>query len=209
MRNFCLPLGIDFTCLAGLATRLTPKEVSALAERRSPSVRARQLASELRRLREEATLTGEEAAGALGWSPSKVSRIETGKTAVTVSDLRRLLDLFDVTGVRRDRLIELGQTARQRGWWDAYADTLRSDYSTLIALEGDAESERLWAPIMIPGILQTEAYAQVITRATTIISPPGEVARMVTARMNRQKVLTREDPLQQATILDEAALRRQ
>jgi transcriptional regulator with XRE-family HTH domain len=180
-----------------------------LAERRSPSVRARQLASELRRLREEATLTGEDAAGRLGWSASKVSRIETGKTTVTTGDLRRLLDLYQVSGVRRDRLAELGRTAQQRGWWDAYADTLTSGYSALIALEGDAESERHYAPLIIPGLLQTERYAQAMTRATKIMVPPGEITRITTARMTRQKVLTRAEPLKLIAVLDEASLRRQ
>lgn len=213
---FVIARGIDFTCLDGLVTCSedlitcpAPKEVSALAERRSPSVRARQLAAELRRLREEATLTGEQAAGRLGWSPSKVSRVETGRTGVTPTDLRQMLDLYQVSGVRRDRLVELGRTAQQRGWWDAYADTLRSGYSTLIALEGDAESERHWAPIVIHGLLQTENYAEIITRATMLISPPGEIARIVTARMTRQAVLTRKDPLKLTAVLDEAALRRQ
>jgi transcriptional regulator with XRE-family HTH domain len=180
-----------------------------LAERRAPSVRARQLAAELRRVREEATLTGEEAASRLGWSPSKVSRIETGKNTVTASDLRRMLDLYEVSGVRRDRLAELGRTSQQRGWWDAYAGTINSTYSTLIALEGDAESERDWSPVIIPGILQTENYAQVMTRATMLISPPGAIARIVTARMTRQRVLEREDPLELSAVIDEAALRRQ
>jgi transcriptional regulator with XRE-family HTH domain len=199
---------IYFTCLERLTACPAPREVSALAERRSPSVRARQLASELRRLREEATLTGEEAAGRLGWSASKVSRIETGRTAITAGDLRRMLDLYQVSGVRRDRLAELGRTARQRGWWDAYADTITSGYSTLIALEADAEFERDWSPIIISGLLQTESYAQAITRATTLITPPGELSRIVTARTTRQGVLTREDPLELATVLDEATLRR-
>jgi hypothetical protein len=114
-----------------------------------------------------------------------------------------------VSGVRRDRLVELGRTAQQRGWWDAYAGTINSSYSTLIALEGDAEAERDWSPIIISGILQTENYAQIITRATRLISPPGEIDRIVTARMTRQQVLGRENPLELTTVLDEAALRRQ
>lgn len=180
----------------------------ALAERRSPSVRARQLAAELRRLREETTLTGEEAAGKLEWSASKVSRIETGRTAVTTSDLRRLLDLYKVSGARRDRLAELGRTAQQRGWWDAYADTLNRGYSALIALEENAESERHYAPLIVPGLMQTEQYAEAMTRATRIMAPPGEITRITTARMTRQKVLTKPKPLELAAVLDEAALRR-
>ena len=90
-----------------------------VAESPPPSVRARQLAAELRRLRDAATLTGEEAAGRLGWSPSKISRIETGQTAPSPADLRRLLDLYEVAGTQRGRLESLRQSAGQRGWWDA------------------------------------------------------------------------------------------
>ena len=65
-----------------------------MPERRAPSVRGRQLAAELRRLRDALRLTGEEVAERLGWSPSKVSRIETGTTAPSAADLRQLLDTY-------------------------------------------------------------------------------------------------------------------
>ncbi len=85
----------------------------SVADRRPPSVRARQLAAELRRLRDAATLTGEETAGRLGWSPSKISRIETGHTAPSRPDLRRLLDLYEVSGTQRQRLELLGRSTRR------------------------------------------------------------------------------------------------
>ncbi len=185
------------------------EEAPELAEKRPPSVRARQLAAELRRLREAATLTGEAAATTLGWSPSKISRIETSRITVSAGDLRRLLDLYQVSGSLRERLTELGRTAGQRGWWDAYADAMTSGYSTLIALEADAESERHFAPIIVPGLLQTERYAQEITRSSLLIAPPGEIARLGQVRMNRQKVLTRDKPLRLHVVLDESVLRRQ
>ena len=145
----------------------------------------------------------------LGWSPSKVSRIETGRTAINASDLRCLLDFYQVSGSYRDRLTELGRTAAHRGWWDAYADTLRYGYSTLIALESDAESERHFAPVLVPGLLQTERYAQEVTRSSLLIAPPGEVVRRVQVRMARQQVLNRDSPLDFSAVLDEGALRRQ
>jgi transcriptional regulator with XRE-family HTH domain len=163
----------------------------------------------LRRLREAATLTGEEAAVKLKWSPSKISRIETGRVAVSVGDLQHLLDLYEVAGSLRERLIELARTAGQRGWWDAYSDAMTSGYSTLIALEADAESERHFAPIIVPGLLQTERYAHEITRRSLLFAPAGEIARLSQVRMNRQKVLTRINPLKLHVILDEGALRRQ
>jgi transcriptional regulator with XRE-family HTH domain len=179
-----------------------------MAERRAPSVRSRQLAAELRRLRDEAGLTGEEVAARLGWSPAKISRIETARTVVSPADLLSLLDLYEITGQHRDRLTELGRTARQRGWWDAYADMLGPEYATLIALESDAESVGWYAAQMVPGLLQTEEYAREIIRSALLISPPGEIERRVQVRMNRQRVLTADTPLHLAVILDEAALQR-
>lgn len=181
----------------------------ALADKRAPSVRARQLAAELRRLRDAATLTGEEAAARLGWSPSKISRIETGQTAASLADLRRLLDLYDVTGTGRERLEVLGQSAGQRGWWDAYADTLGPEYTALIALEAEAESVRWYSPMLVPGLLQTEAYAREVVRSGLLIAPPGEIERRVQVKMTRQRALTKDGPPQLSVVLDEAAVLRQ
>jgi transcriptional regulator with XRE-family HTH domain len=178
------------------------------ADRRAPSVRGRQLAAELRRLRDAATLTGEEAAARLGWSPSKVSRIETGQTAPSPADLRRVLDLYEVAGTQRGRLELLGQSAGQRGWWDAYADTLGPEYTALIALEAEAESVRWYSPMLVPGLLQTERYAREVIRSGLLIAPPGEVERRVQVKMNRQRVLARDTPLLLNVVLDEAAILR-
>jgi transcriptional regulator with XRE-family HTH domain len=177
---------------------------------RPPSAPARRLAAELRQLREDLGLTGEEVASALSWSPSKVSRIETSRTAVTPGDLRILLDLYNVVGSSRERLTELGRTANQRGWWEAYGDTLSFNYSTFIALEEDSESERFYGQMFIPGILQTSRYAEEIIRVGFLAVPPGEIARRVQARKTRQRLLIRDPPLQQLrVILDEGALQRQ
>lgn len=177
-----------------------------MPERRAPSVRGRQLAAELRRLRDGMQLTGEDVAERLGWSPSKVSRIETATTAPSPADLRQLLDLYEVTGTQRERLELLGQNAGQRGWWDAYADTLDSDYAALIALEDQATSVRSYAAQIVPGLLQTEDYAREIVRSGSWTYPPGEIERRVQIRMNRQRVLSRPEPMNLGVVLDEAVL---
>jgi len=120
-----------------------------------------------------------------------------------------LLDLYQVSGSARDRLAELGRTANQRGWWDAYGETLSYGYSTFLALENDAESERFYGQMIVPGLLQTGRYAEEIIRATLLASPPGAIARRVEARLARQRLLTKDSPLQFSTVLDEGALRRQ
>jgi len=126
-----------------------------------------------------------------------------------MSDLRRLLDLYQVAGTARDRLTELCRTSDQRGWWDAYGDTLSADLSTFYALENDAESERFYGQILVPGILQTRQYAEEVVRAGLLAAPPGEVARRVEARLTRQRLLDQEHPLRLNIVLDEGALRRQ
>jgi transcriptional regulator with XRE-family HTH domain len=179
-----------------------------VADRRAPSVRGRQLAAELRRMRDAATMTGEEAAARLGWSASKISRIETGQTPASLADLRRLLDVYEVFGSQRERLELLVESAAQRGWWDAYADTLGPEYAALIALETEAQSVRWYSPMLVPGLLQTEQYAREVIRSGLLIAPPGEVERRVQVKMTRQRVLTKDDPLKLSVILDEAAILR-
>jgi transcriptional regulator with XRE-family HTH domain len=174
----------------------------------APSVRSRQLAAELRRLREASSLTGDEVAARLGWSPAKISRVETARNMISPVDLQAMLDLYEVSGQYRDRLTELGRAARQRGWWDKYADMLGPEYATLIALEADAETLRWFAAQIVPGLLQTENYARDVIRSTLLISPPGEIERRVKVRMSRQRVLDADIPLRLSVILDEAALRR-
>jgi len=180
-----------------------------LAGNRPPSVRARRLAAELRRFRETSGRTGEEVAKRLRWSPSKVSRIETANSTVTISDLRRLLNLYQVSDSSRSRLEELCQTASQRGWWVEVDDTLRQGFLTLLELEDDVESVRCFASMVVPGLLQTETYAQEIMRPARLFTPAGELSRRVTIRMTRQKVLTKDTPMKLTVILDEAVLRRQ
>lgn len=177
--------------------------------KRAPTVRARQLAAELRRLRGATEMSGEEVAERMGWSPAKISRIETAKIKVVPADVTRLLDLYNVTGQRRDRLDSLSHTANERGWWDTQGSTLPPEYTTLIGLEAQAEQMRWYAPQIIPGLLQTERYAREILRATALLMPPGEIERRVQIRMTRQQVLDQDGSLNLSVVLDEAALLRQ
>jgi transcriptional regulator with XRE-family HTH domain len=179
-------------------------------ERPAPSVRARQLARELRRLREAAQLTGEAAAAQLGWSSAKVSRIETARTPITVADLRRLLNLYGAADSDADRLVDLARTSRERGWWESYVGEAPSEYATYIGLESEASSVSSFSVVLVPGLLQTEDYARAMIRSL-LLMPPREVERLVQVRRIRQERIHRADkgPLTLHAILDESALRRQ
>ena len=175
----------------------------------SPTVRRRRLAAELRGIRESKGKSGDAVAAALKWSPSKISRYERARTGLRPRDVERLLDYYQITEPRRALLLALAEDAAQKGWWEEYADSLSEDYQQFIGLEYEAMSIALWHVDVVPGLLQTEAYARHIISSYSKVEPvaPGLIGRMVRVRMQRQQVLDR-DGLQLTVVLDESVLRR-
>lgn len=80
-----------------------PRPVDSSPNRRRPRI-------ELRKAREKAQLTQREAAEALEWSLSKIIRIEAGAVSLSVTDLRALLQRYDVTDPQL--VTELEEAAR-------------------------------------------------------------------------------------------------
>src|SRR5258708_26977180 len=135
------------------------------------SVVGRALAAELRRLREHAGLSGDEVAEQLGWSGSKISRIETHRTGVKPGDLDQLLEKYRVDEAQWRQLKALATEQEARGWWVVYANTFPPGYIAYINLEDSAASIHCWSPELVHGLLQTEDYARA-TMATAFGSPP-------------------------------------
>ncbi|GGO69799.1 helix-turn-helix domain-containing protein [Nonomuraea cavernae] len=177
----------------------------------SPTVRRLRLGQELRLLRERQKLTGAKAARELGWSPSKVSRIEAAKTMPSAEDIKAMGELYQVDGGKLDELFGLLRDADQRGWWEDYEDSLPEEYTKLLGLEAEATVQRSWEPQIVPGLLQTEDYAREVilaTRGIARITHSGVRSR-VEARLDRQRrVLSRADPSELNVVLDESALMR-
>ena len=176
----------------------------------SPTVRRRRLAAELRAIRESKGKSGDAVAAALRWSPSKISRYELARTGLKLSDVERLLDYYQVTGSRRELLVELARDAAKKGWWEEFADSLSTDYQQFIGLEHEASSVAIWHVEVVPGLLQSEAYARHIISSYNRVEPiaPGLIERLVRVRMRRQQMLDRESGLQLSVVLDESMLRR-
>jgi Domain of unknown function (DUF5753)/Helix-turn-helix domain len=175
----------------------------------SPTVRRRRLAAELRRLR--GNRTGGQVSRDIGWSPTKVSRAESGHESIPAAEVEKLLDFYGVADPLRGRLLELAEDATQRGWWEEYADALTSQYLEFIGLEAEAVSCLQWQADVVPGLFQTEAYARQLSAAfQTVVptTPPSVFDRIVRVRMRRQGRLTHEPVLQLSVVLDEAVLLR-
>jgi transcriptional regulator with XRE-family HTH domain len=172
--------------------------------RRSPTVRRRRLGGELRQLREAADLTIERVAEVLGFSDSKISRIETGQVSATPRDVRRMLELYGVSDEQQRSLLEKAREAQQKDWWQAYSDTL---VVPLVGLEAEAASIRTYEPLLVPGLFQTEAYARAVIGVLRPDLGPDRIDHWVELRMARQSHF-KNDPPQLSAVLDEAALRR-
>jgi transcriptional regulator with XRE-family HTH domain len=174
----------------------------------NPTLRARRLALELLRRREAAGLTREEAARQLEWSTSTIFRIETGRSRPQPGNVKVLLELYGVTGPERDGLIRLSREARQPGWWHSFRDVLPNPYEVFIGLEAGAASIRNFEPVVVPGLLQSEEYARQMSRGGPRELDREDIERRVQVRMERQRILTREDRPRLWAVIDEAVIRR-
>ncbi|MGY0023062.1 helix-turn-helix domain-containing protein [Streptomyces sp. cg35] len=173
-----------------------------------PSLNRRRLRIELRKAREATGQTQTDAAQALDWSLSKIMRIEAGTVSVSVTDLRALLQHYEVRDEHlRNELEEAARGSRGLSWWTQYNDVLNPGFRQYLGYESAAASIRTYHPIVVPGLLQTEDYAM------AMLAPHVEEARarrIVELRTERQeRALEGETPPWTFFILDEAALHRQ
>jgi transcriptional regulator with XRE-family HTH domain len=172
-----------------------------------PTLRRRRLGAELKRCRENAGLTQENVSRHFEWHAAKVTRIETARVAVTPRDVKDLLSLYSVRDVEyRDALMELARLSRERTWWTDYRDIMRP--GNFIGLEAGAAAMRLWEPIIVPGLLQTEDYMRALMRTGRPNDSAAHLERRVSLRLTRQGRLRGERPLEMQAVLDEAVVRR-
>ena len=120
----------------------------------------RELGAELRRLRGERR--GAEVAALLGWSESKLSRIETARTGINEADLERLAELYACTQGERSLLAELARYGRIRVWWAPYRSSVAEPYDEYVAFEAEAVGMCEWEAQVVPGLLQTDEYARAV-----------------------------------------------
>src|SRR5215472_2941654 len=98
----------------------------------SPPVRRRLLGTALRRFREQAGYTLDDAAHILECDRSKISRIETGQRGVRPKELHELLVEYGVEEARREALLTVARQTHQAGWWQSYSRVLDDAYQDFI-----------------------------------------------------------------------------
>jgi transcriptional regulator with XRE-family HTH domain len=173
----------------------------------NPSVRSRQVSLLLRTLREDLGLSGAEVAKALGMSPSKISRIETGSRGLRVDDVAVMLGHYKVPEQKRNQILDQVRKSEERGWWESQGLGLPQLWQALINFESRATRIQNFEATYVPGLLQTSEYTKVIISCLNKTLSKVELTNLVASRMARQAVLSRRE-LQFLAIIDEAALQR-
>jgi transcriptional regulator with XRE-family HTH domain len=180
-----------------------------MAPAKSPTVRQRRLARELRELRQAAGLSGEDVARQLEWSAAKISRIETNKVGVHPRDVMGLLEIYGITDVQhRENLLTLTREARQKGWWTRYSDVLNQAMETIVGIEAEAVAVTSYDAYLVSGLLQTENYARAVIRSVSLPGKAAEIEQRVSLRMARQGIFDSDTPPTLHVIVDEGALLR-
>ncbi|KWV31032.1 helix-turn-helix domain-containing protein [Micromonospora rifamycinica] len=173
------------------------------------SVPRRQLGRLLRQAREEAGINLEAAAEALEWSRAKMYRLEGGQTSLRTHDVTLMCQHYGTSTELTEVLVSLARESKSKGWWHAYGEVIPAWFELYVGLEAAARRIRHYETMLIPGLLQSPEYM-----AAVFESKPGrapqEVARKVSLRLERQRLLSRRRPVAPTfeAIIDEAVIRR-
>jgi transcriptional regulator with XRE-family HTH domain len=180
-----------------------------MGRRKGVSVRQRRVSTELRTWRIKRGLSCKEVAHALGWSESKVSRMETGERGLYVDDVSAILGYLRLPADLRQDLMDLVRTGEERNWHEIGGDLPISKLvRDLIRFENDATAICSFELTLIPGLVQTAEYARTLLRALPGKESEQVIESVVVARMGRQRVLDRVDPPKVQLIIEEMVLRR-
>jgi hypothetical protein len=172
-----------------------------------PTLRRRRLGAELKKCREGAGMTQETVSRHFEWNTAKVTRIETARVAVSARDVRDMLSLYGIRDEEyREALVDLARQSKERSWWTDYKDVMRP--GNFVGLEAGAGAMRVFEPILLPGLLQTEAYMRALMRTGRRNDPPANIDRRIALRIHRQNRLREPNPLELSAIIDESVLRR-
>lgn len=167
--------------------------------------KARALAAALRQARKESGVTLVDLAGRAGMSKSVLDRIEHNNRSVTPVEVARLLGALGITGESADALVQLAEEANTPNWLATGAG-VPLQVATLADYEANAKRITVVTTVVVPGLLQTDAYAREVFRRGNV--PAGEIEARVWVRRQRQAVLTGERPVLLVAVIDEPAIRR-
>jgi transcriptional regulator with XRE-family HTH domain len=154
--------------------------------------------AELRWQRERAGLTLQELMEGIFYSVAYLSQIEMGERRMPL-DLARHADQVLKTDGFFERRCEDARKARRGGHAEYFADVVEQ--------EKRAQTIEEWAPSLVPGLLQTDAYARAVIHASNPREAIETVDAKVSARLGRAQIFEDADSPEYWAILHESLLR--
>ncbi|MEU9875400.1 helix-turn-helix domain-containing protein [Streptomyces phaeochromogenes] len=178
-----------------------------MALRINISERQRRVGAELRKLRQQAGLSVTEGSRLIDMGGPHLTHIEAGRTGIPS---RRLRDLAKGYGCSNeeylDALVSLAES-KGKGWWTEYRKALPQRSLDLAELESLATGIQSYETLLIPGLLQTEAYMRALFLSSRPGASPAEIETLVSYRRARQQILSEDSPTKAHAVIHEAALR--
>ncbi|MEV0679928.1 helix-turn-helix transcriptional regulator [Actinosynnema sp. NPDC050436] len=169
------------------------------------NARARVLGAELRDLRKAKRVRIVQLEEQVGLSKSMISRIERGERLADETEVAAVLGALGVVGAKRRELLALAREAA-KGNWLATGSGLPQQLKGLIEYEQAATSITDVTSLLVPGLVQTPDYARTIMVEGGLSN--ADVEERVRRRLERQSVLTRDNPVPYLAVIDEFVLRR-
>lgn len=155
-----------------------------------PTVRARQLGRALEQALHARGWNATEVSKALGWSPSKTSRMLSGKRCASRVDVSAFLAICGVVGVRRDELLDLVDDVYEPMWWQDFGSRLPVRLQPVADNENEATAITCFHPTQVPTLLQVPEYTSALLAAQLII-PDREIDDRVGHVATRQRIFDR------------------
>ncbi|MFJ8312160.1 MULTISPECIES: Scr1 family TA system antitoxin-like transcriptional regulator [unclassified Streptomyces] len=155
------------------------------------------LGAELRFARERSGLTQDELGQPLFVSGSFIGQLESGTRRMHLEYARQIDQILGTESFFARNCV----AAAKSKYPDHFAEAAEA--------EAVATTIREYAPLLIPGLLQTEAYARAVFRAYQPTAPEAVIDELVAARLERAQIL--DDPTTPLlwAVIDEAVLRRE
>ncbi|MQY22129.1 hypothetical protein NRB20_52420 [Nocardia sp. RB20] len=169
----------------------------------------RQLGKYLRDGRQERGLTLHHAADLIQRSATALQRIEKGNVAkVREVDIDALCRIYEFDADHTAAMKGLAAQGNDQSWWYEFGDLMPENFDFFVGLEASAQRLTTYEPELVPGLLQTPAYASTLIRSVYPDDGPEEHARRVQLRMRRQTRITRKyEPATLDVVLRESVLR--
>ncbi|MET8239752.1 helix-turn-helix transcriptional regulator [Streptomyces sp. NPDC005245] len=177
----------------------------------SSSVQAarKAVADRLREIRKDAGVSGQVLAAGAGWYKSKVSRLENAATPPSAEDIRAWCRACGAEDEAAD-LIAAARSADNMyvEWRRVQRSGLRQLQESYLPLYERTRVFRTYCANVVPGVLQTHAYASALLRSISAFhQTPDDVAAAVDARLDRSAMVVRKGDHRFALVLEESALR--